>query len=206
MLESRTMVPKSYRQSRDYQALLKLLDLLTVSVKSDVDDFSLLLDPMRCPNNVLPYLASYVGYKYDYNESYETNRLIIKYYPLLIRNRGSLAGISLVVSLAINAVGGFFDLEMSNMFSIYFDDQSNTINIYLYYDKYLSKLHDLLKVVKPAGVKIDIIPSEPIKSFDVIQFNDIFDYNKIDYRNSDRYKVSDQHGIGFGQISKDKNG
>lgn len=206
MVESKTMVPKIYSRSRDYQALLKILDLLICVVKADVDNFVLLLDPMRCPAKMLPLLASYVGYDYDSKESYYTNRLIIKYYPMLIRNRGSEIGIKLATALSVNAVGEFDDLQMLSMFHIDYVEKEGKINIYIYYPNYLSKIRDLIEVVRPAGVRCELIPAEPINAIERINISDFWDAYRENYPNSDRYKIGDKNRVGFGEVATDKNG
>ena len=104
IIESKNYLPWVIRQSRDMQAICKVLDLLINDYKTNVDYWVNLIDFDGCPDHLLPLLASYVGYKYDYTESYDTNRLIIKYYPSMIRNRGSEIGISLATALSVNAL------------------------------------------------------------------------------------------------------
>ncbi len=87
MIHSRNNVPAIYNTSRDFQAILRLFDVLLNVEKNDVDNMVSLVNADKCPSKYLPLLASYVGYDYDYALSYETNRLIIKYYPLMIKYR-----------------------------------------------------------------------------------------------------------------------
>ena len=87
IIECKKYLPWVVRQSRDVQAICKVFDLLINNYKLNVDYWTSLIDFDTCPNHMLPMLASYVGYKYDYSESYSTNRLIIKHYPEMIRNR-----------------------------------------------------------------------------------------------------------------------
>lgn len=208
MLESRKFVPEAYSESRDYQVFLKLLDLLIDAIKLDIDTFVNLINPDKCPNHMLPLLASYVGYKYDYNESYDTNRMIIKYFPYLIRNRGSEIGIRLATALSVNSVGKLNDIELLSMFRIEYKRKENKINIYVYYPRYLSKIRDLLEVVRPAGVLLELIPADLITTIDKV---DIYDYlygvkekDKIKYQGSDRYKVAEDNNVGFGEVETNK--
>lgn len=185
MIESKKLVPHAYARSRDYQVILKILDLLICACKSDIDNFVNILNPMKCKSNILPLLASYVGYKYDNKESVNTNRLIIKYYPSLIRNRGSETGIKLATALSVNAVGDKDDIEMLSMFHIDYVEKEGKINIYIYYPNYLSKIRDLIEVVRPAGVRCELIPAEPIESVERINIMDIM--SSVTYNYSDGY-------------------
>lgn len=208
MIESRKFVPEAYSESRDYQVFLKLLDLLIDAIKLDIDTFVNLINPDKCPNHMLPLLASYVGYKYDYNESYDTNRMIIKYFPYLIRNRGSEIGIRLATALSVNSVGKLNDIELLSMFRIEYKRKENKINIYVYYPRYLSKIRDLLEVVRPAGVLLELIPADLITTIDKVDIHDylygVKEKDKIKYQGSDRYKVAEDNNVGFGEVETNK--
>lgn len=206
MLESRTMVPKSYSKAEDFQVFNKIIDLIICVAKSDVDNFINLINPRSCPDHMLPLLASFVGYEYDYKESVNTNRLIIEYYPLLIRNRGSEVGIKLATALSVNSAGDFDDLEMLSLFHIDYVEKEGKINIYIYYPNYLSKIRDLIEVVRPAGIRCELIPAEPINAIERITFSDLWDQYRENYPDSDRYKIGDKNRIGFGEIAKTKKG
>lgn len=204
MIESKNFVPQVYRNSRDYQAILKLLDLIINAIKSDIDNYVSLINPDRCPDHMLPLLASYVGYDYDPKESYESNRLIIKYYPYLIHNRGSETGITLATALSVNAIGGIDDIESLSMFHIEYQKEENKINIYIYYPNHLSKIRDLIEVVRPAGVRVELIPAKPINTIDRIEVHDYIGLDKEQY-SEDRYNVSNKDKVGFAEVeNKDR--
>ena len=199
MIESKKLVPNAYSKSRDYQAILKILDLLICACKSDIDNFVSILNPMKCKSNILPLLASYVGYEYDNKESINTNRIIIKYYPELIRNRGSETGIKLATALSVNAVGDKDDIEMLSMFHIDYVEKEGKINIYIYYPNYLSKIRDLIEVVRPAGVRCELIPAEPIEAVERVNIMDIM--STVTYNYGDGYIKS----LGKYTVSMDEN-
>ena len=150
IIESKTMLPWVLRQSRDIQALCKTLDLLINDFKTNSDYWTTLIDVDSCPDKLLPLLASYVGYKYDYTESYSSNRLIIKHYPEMIRNRGSEIGMSLATALSVNTLGEIDRVEALAMFNIYYTQNEGKVKIYIYYPSNLSKIRDLIEVVRPA--------------------------------------------------------
>jgi len=204
MINTKGMVPKTYNNSRDFQVLNKLLDLSVNIPKSDINNLNRIFDPKMCPEHMLPLLASYVGYEYDYNESVYANRLIIEYFPLLIRHRGSEIGISLALAIAINAADDFNDLEMTSLFSIDYIKEEGLINLYVYSKNYIKKIDYLLNIAKPVGLKYELINSEPLYSVDKISFTDVWDKYKEYYPNSNRYKVGSS--VGFGQVSKNSEG
>ena len=133
IIESKNFIPSVMRQSRDMQAICKTLDLLINDFKTNIDYWTSLIDFDTCPDNLLPLLASYVGYKYDYNESYDTNRLIIKHYPEMIRLRGSEVGMSLATALSVNALGEIDKVEALAMFRFRYVKGEHKLYIYIYF-------------------------------------------------------------------------
>jgi hypothetical protein len=155
---------------------------------------------------MLPYLASYVGYKYDYNVSVETNRLIIKYYNNLIRYRGSNVGMQLAMSLSVNTTDTSGTLDALSMFKVEFDSTNSQIKIFLYYPSYLTKVRDLIEVVRPAGVPIEFIAASPIETVDKVDIVDYINTDKSAYSKDKNFSVGNENEVGFGQVAKDKNG
>lgn len=144
------------------------------------------------PNHLLPLLASYVGYRYDYTESYDTNRLIIKHYMYMIRNRGSELGMSLATALSVNALGEIDKVESLSMFHIDYIVKDGKIKIYIYFPANMSKIRDLIEVVRPAGVGLELIPAEIITTIDEIEIWTYVDPQKFSY-DITRYTVRDEH-------------
>lgn len=205
MIQCRELVPQAYQDSRDYQVLLKLLDLVVVASKADSDNFINLINPDKCPDKMLPYLASYVGYNYDYNETYDANRVIIKYFNQLIRNRGNRVGILLACTLAINAIGEKHDVELLSSFRVEYEKETNTVNIFVYYKNYLRKMRELLEVVRPIGTRIRLIPADAINTVDKINIHDYVNVAKSDYSRKN-YNVDSDNSIGFGEIANNEKG
>lgn len=183
LLNTRYMVPKTYANSRDYQILLKLLELVVNAAKTDADLFPSLIDPNKCPDNLLPLLADYVGYDYDAGESINSNRAIIKYYPYLIRNRGSYTGFKLASALASRVA------EQSNSaidplsgFNVFQDETTGYIYICVYDPAALPKIHDLLEVVRPAGVGLQVVLTHPVNQTDKVDISDKVIYKKYTHK------------------------
>ena len=206
MLESRDYSPKVYTESRDYQAILKLLDLINCNEKSDIDNFISYLNPEYCKSEYLEHLASYIGYKYDNFLSYEDNRLIISHFQNLVNNRGSETGIKLAASLAINLVklsAGDNQLLMdlsTSLVDIGFDQDEGVINIYVFSDNYSLKIFDLIEVVRPAGVRVKVFYSQRVSSYDKINVEEDLSSTKEAYDVSKRSTVGTTD-VGFGEVS-----
>lgn len=201
IIESKNYIPNIMRQSRDMQALCKLLDLLINNYKTNADYWTSLIDFDTCPDNLLPLLASYVGYKYDYTESYSTNRLIIKHYPEMIKNRGSELGVSLATALSVNALGEIDKVEALAMFRIDYQKSDNKIYIYIYFPSNLSKIRDLIEVVRPAGCGVNLVAADIIQTIDGIEISDYVGTPTKYAYDQTRYEVSRESRVGFSEVT-----
>lgn len=200
IIESKNYIPWVLRQSRDMQSICKLLDLLINNFKTNTDYWVNLIDFDGCPDHLLPLLASYVGYKYDYTESYDTNRLIIKHYPFMIRNRGSKIGMSLATALSVNALGTVDKVEALNMFRIEMLQDENKIKIYIFFPSNLSKIRDLIEVVRPAGCGLELVPADLVQTIDGIEISVFTSGTKFAY-DMTRYSVDEQSKVGFSEVT-----
>ena len=201
ILESKNMIPNVLRQSRDMQAICKILDLLINNYKTNIDYWTSLIDFDGCPNHLLPLLASYVGYKYDYSESYDTNRLIIKHYPEMIRNRGSELGMSLATALSVNALGDIDKIEALSMFRLDYQKTSKKLYIYIYFPSNLSKIRDLIEVVRPAGCGVQLVAADIIQTIDGIEISDYIGIPKKYAYDHTRYEVSREDRVAFSEVT-----
>lgn len=198
MIESRKLVPDYYENSRDFQVFLKILDLIVNTVDADTRYFTTLISPMLCKARLLPLLSNYVGYTYDYAESVKLNRLITKNWATLKRNRGSLTGFSMALALALSQVEVSDLSSVLDLFNVDFDSNVNkygqqidTVQIYLHYKGYVSKMYDLIEAVRPAGVKVDITPTVPITATETVSLTDEFMMLGYDYVSGKLLKIGD---------------
>ena len=200
IIESKNYIPWVLRQSRDVQSLCKILDLLINDFKLNTDYWISLIDFDSCPNRCLPLLASYVGYKYDYTESYDTNRLIMKHYPEMIRLRGSEVGMSLATALSVNALGEIDKIEALAMFRFKYVRGEHKLYIYIYSPAGLNKIRDLIEVVRPAGCGVQLVQAEIINTVDGIEISDYID-PKIYAYDFTRYSVGREDKVGFAEVT-----
>lgn len=203
LIDSKENVPYTYRNSRDMQALLKLLDLILNAVKEEVDDLIDLLDPWSCPEQLLPLLASFVGYEYDIKETINANRMIIANYQALHHNRGSELGITMAAALSFNASDRDDEVESAGMFDVQYSDKEGKIVIYVFYPTYLQKIRDLLERVRPAGVRLEIVPAYEMQTVDKIEIHDFIKNERLPYDRT-RYSIGDDTRVGFSEVTNKK--
>ena len=201
IIKSKDYVPYFYRNSRDYQVFLNLIDLIVNVIKINIDTIPDTLDPTKCNYLLLELLASFVGYDYDYKETYEANRLIITNYINMIRNRGNMVGIKTSAALSFNAQDDEDRVEDLKMFDVQYVQSEHKIAIYVYVPSYLQKIRDLLERTRPAGIPMEMIPAINVHTSDGIAFTDYINPELQDYDNT-RREVSEKSKVGFGEVTR----
>lgn len=195
-------VPESYYESRDYRVFLKLLGALLSVFKSNIDSFPALYSADDCPDNLLPLLADLVGYNYNDGVTIDDNRIIIKYFPYLIRYRGSEEGIKLATALSLNTSENAEDAFTLDSIIVEFDFDAGLIKIYYPWTELIRK--DLIEVVRPVGTFIQMIPSFISKNTDELDVKATIKSYVEEY-DDDRSKV-DKSKVGFGNTDIDIKG
>lgn len=190
-------VPESYSDSRDYRVFLKLAGITTSVLKNNIDSFISLYSAENCPENLLPYLAELVGYKYNNEINSDYNRVIIKYFPYLLRYRGSAEGFKLATALSLNTdIDEDLNFSLDNIL-INVDYEKAIITIYCPAEDPIR--HDLLESVRPLGMTINIITDASIiNNTDEIE-TQVKAIPVIEKYQNTRHKVN-KSKVGFGDV------
>ena len=85
------------------------------------------------------------------------------------------------------------------MFNIEYQRDGNKVKIYIYFPANLSKVRDLIEVVRPAGCGLELVPAEIIQTIDGIQVHSYEYHTKFPY-DSTRYEVSNKDKVGFAEV------
>lgn len=193
-------VPETYYESRDYRVFLKLLGILVSVMKSNIDSFPSLYSPDDCPDNMVNLLASMVGYKYNSSLSVEDNRIIIKYFPYMIRYRGSEEGIKLATALSLNTSEDTSEVYTLDNIIIEYDYTYGLIKIFYPPTDLLRR--DLIEAVRPVGSFVKLIPSSISSSTDEL---DVKATVKIEVEKYDtRREKVDESKVGFGNTDSER--
>ena len=153
LIETKKHIPENYRESEDFLAIMKLLDL-TVNPIKQKQYVANVFNILTCPDDVLPLLATYVGYEYDFQLPVSDNRIIILAYPLLTRNKGNLYGIELAVKTGLKLSGSYERTKSEMPYEILIEN--NTISIWIDAVSYSPKLRELVEYVRPVGAKVNL--------------------------------------------------
>lgn len=92
-------IPEVYKESADFRFFIDWINLCLSHIQYDVENFVDLLDPERCPKQLLWLLADTYGFKYDDRLIPAFNRLVLLYFMSMIRNRGSRTGITIAAEV-----------------------------------------------------------------------------------------------------------
>ena len=182
-------VPDVYpRKSRDFQLLCNVFDCMNGGVKFDIDSIRDTIDTDLCNERVLNFLQTKLGFFTNKNMNTTTQRLILKAFPYLVKNKGSRKGIeqAIQVFLKTQGVTGNISVHTINKQKVL---DSNTglnklENVYIIELGIQTKLLDtmildeILKYIIPAGyiVKYSFYQSYSIdtKTFNSDTINIIF--------------------------------
>lgn len=99
-------VPDVYpRKSRDFQLLCNVFDCMNGGVKFDIDSIHDTIDTDLCNERVLNFLQTKLGFFTNKNMNTTTQRLILKAFPYLVKNKGSRKGIEQAIQVFLKTQG-----------------------------------------------------------------------------------------------------
>lgn len=148
MTLSEIPVPAVYKESADFRFFLKWFELCLTALQYHTDNLIDLLDPLRCPSNLLWMLGDTCGYQYDERVSKAFNRLVILNFAKLINYRGSETGMTFAAEVNL--------------------DQFNLIN----YAKENPKLEDRLEDTSIPVNSVSVTPHTKEGYIDVVYYSE----------------------------------
>lgn len=213
------LVPQIYRESRDFKVFLKLLDCVIRVTKHDINNWLDIYDPLKCNTEFLEMLADFVGYFKDLNLTIAETRVLIKNFPQLLKNRGSLIGFKLATALICN-IRLSTDPENEEyqkavnqleFLDIFMDHENGEIKLMFPYDvSFNKKIYDY---IRPLGMTLELnISKNPEPESDMaIQTSISYTKNKVipkagydddgNYIDSESYRVNKSQ-VNLSQISE----
>jgi len=92
-------------ESRDFQVLCRIFDLLLNSTKFDVDSIKKISDTSKIRSEMLPLLQTKLGFFSNAKADAEELRLLLSTFPLLVKKKGSLKSIQEAINTYIKTLG-----------------------------------------------------------------------------------------------------
>lgn len=165
MFKVSNKVPEVYmKESRDFQLLPRLDDLIFLGLHQDINTIQNLNNPKKCKDSYLNYLAEKVGF---YTNEYIPDIVlinIISAFRTALKNKGTKLGIEQAVIAILKAENS---IEPPKILYTY-DESSN------YYDRYTINIY----------TPIDIINKIALKEFLKYIIPTGFNYNIYTYENA----------------------
>lgn len=142
-----------YKESRDFQLLGRLYDLVLNSVKTEADLLYNLPLSTNSNEKLLDLLALTLGFKPKHQYNASQLRAVCSVFPEILKHKGSIKAIK----IACEAL--FHSMDISQSLNYDFTGEDNTkLNLYISKDfGDITILNDLLSYVLPAGMSCNIV-------------------------------------------------
>jgi len=154
MIRVKQQVPKVYyNQSRDFQLLGKLFELVLNSVKTNSDMIYDIPSADSAGSKMIDLLALTLGFQSKHNYNIKQLRSICSAFMTILRNKGNIQSVQLAGDALLNAEG------IKEKFVVY-QDEVNPYKLTAYIPQELSDINlfkDILTYILPAGMTVDII-------------------------------------------------
>lgn len=152
-IELQSMTPSPYyTQSRDFQFIGRLFDIVLNSVKTNADMIYDLPLSANSDRKLIDLMALTLGFKLKHNYAAAQLAALCSTFSEIIRNKGSVYAVELAANTLIHAEGlktkFKYDLDVNNTKIIAYLPSGLTN---------LSLFRDLLDYILPAGMRCDIV-------------------------------------------------
>ena len=171
-------VPEVYvNESRDFQLLCRLFDLVIQSSRYSINSMSSITDTMHCNSKLLPLLQTKIGLFKLSDCDDKALRMILNAYPHIVRYKGTVQGLIYIINLI---------QHLSQNVNITYTLDEYTLRVQLdNTTEYLNIFKELVTAVKPTGFTIDFVINEQLSL-------DTDEYNLEDTLSYKRYKEYDE--------------
>lgn len=178
-----------YDQSRDFQFIGRLFDVVLNSVRTNTSNITCLPVDKNMNEGLLNLLSTTLGFQSKHNYNSKQLEALCSVLPTVLRNKGSIQA----VLCAVNALLGAEGITQSLDYTV-----SSKKEITLYLPEYLSDLtllRDLLVYILPAGMGCQMVKeiSETVKVETNLTTEDVIAFHES-------YGEADP--VGYGKVAK----
>ena len=144
------------RKSRDFQLFCNIFDCLNGAVKYDIDSIMDIIDTNQCNERLISLLQTKLGFWTDVKIPTSHLRIILKAFPYMVRNKGSIKGVKQAVQvfLKIRKIRTNVHIEVKN------EDPNYPYTVIIGTQERLTHteiLEAILKYILPAGYAIKYV-------------------------------------------------
>ena len=149
-----------YKESRDFQLLGRLYDLVLNALKTDADLIYNIPISDNSNDKLLDLMALTLGFKANNHYNTVQLRAICKVFPEILKNKGSIKSIQIACNALFNAAG----LSQSLDYDFTDRDKHTELNLYIPQEfGDITIITNLLTYILPAGLSCNIIRELRIK-------------------------------------------
>lgn len=155
MIKLQNLTPEVYyKESRDFQLLGRLFDLVLNAVKTDADLLYNLPLSTNSDEKLLELLALTLGFKPKHQYNARNLKAVCSVFSEILRNKGSIKAIKIACEALFNSM----DISQQLDYDFTKDKDNTELNLYIAQDfGDITLLNDLLSYVLPAGMSCNII-------------------------------------------------
>lgn len=155
MIKLQNLTPEVYyKESRDFQLLGRLFDLVLNAVKTDTDLLYNLPLSTNSDEKLLELLALTLGFKPKHQYNARNLKAVCSVFSEILRNKGSIKAIKIACEALFNSM----DISQQLDYDFTKDKDNIELNLYIAQDfGDITLLNDLLSYILPAGMSCNII-------------------------------------------------
>lgn len=171
MIELEKLTPKVYyQQSRDFQFIGRLYDIVLNAVKTDSDLLYTLPFSQNSDKKLIDLMALTLGFKSRHNYNIRQLTALCNAFCVILKNKGSVNSLLIACNAILNAEGVRFNQNISDLdlYSIDYDSNARANKLILYISNELSDINlikDLLDYTLPAGMSCEIVRTSSYKEY-----------------------------------------
>ena len=155
MIKLQNLTPEVYyKESRDFQLLGRLFDLVLNAVKTDTDLLYNLPLSTNSDEKLLELLALTLGFKPKHQYNAKNLKAVCSVFSEILRNKGSIKAIKIACEALFNSM----DISQQLDYDFTKSKDNTELNLYIAKDfGDITLLNDLLSYILPAGMSCNII-------------------------------------------------
>lgn len=155
MIKLQNLTPEIYyKESRDFQLLGRLFDLVLNAVKTDTDLLYNLPLSTNSDEKLLELLALTLGFKPKHQYNARNLKAVCSVFSEILRNKGSIKAIKIACEALFNSM----DISQQLDYDFTKGKDNTELNLYIAQDfGDITLLNDLLSYILPAGMSCNII-------------------------------------------------
>lgn len=155
MIKLQNLTPEVYyKESRDFQLLGRLFDLVLNAVKTDTDLLYNLPLSTNSDEKLLELLALTLGFKPKHQYNARNLKAVCSVFSEILRNKGSIKAIKIACEALFNSM----DISQQLDYDFTKDKDNTELNLYIAQEfGDITLLNDLLSYILPAGMSCNII-------------------------------------------------